>query len=222
MIAGKVTGLVTVQSYNPHAYSSSHVETIKALASYIAIALNNSQQSEDLKITARELELLSKTDPLTGLYIRRHIIEKMEEEFTRYMRYGKRFSLMIIDIDFFKKVNDAYGHNCGDYILIAVSDLLKLLLRQQDCLARWGGEEFLVLLPETVAANAIVLAERLRSSVEAMVFEYKDDKINITMTFGIAESGSESSVDDIIMKADNALYEGKRRGRNRVECIAAQ
>jgi diguanylate cyclase (GGDEF)-like protein len=216
--AGKVTGVVTVQSYNPEAYSANNVETIKALASYIAIALNNSQQSEALKITAQELELLSKIDPLTGLYIRRHIIEKMEEEFLRFLRYGKKFSLMIIDIDFFKRINDAYGHNCGDIVLIALSEQMKSMLRQQDCLARWGGEEFLILLPETEASKAVVLAERLRSNIEQKVFEYRNVIINLTMTFGIAESGGESTVDDIIMKADDALYEGKRKGRNRVEC----
>jgi diguanylate cyclase (GGDEF)-like protein len=171
-----------------------------------------------LRRNARELDLISKTDPLTGIYNRRFIIEKMEEERTRFRRYGKRFSLIIIDIDFFKKVNDAWGHDCGDHVLVETSKQLKTLLREQDCLARWGGEEFLILLPETDADGAEVLAERLRLSIEEKAFEYRKKRIFVTLTLGISEYSDNISVDDAIRKADNALYEGKNRGRN---CVVA-
>lgn len=214
ILAGSIIGVMTVQSYKPNAYSQNNIEMIRALGTYIAVALNNSQKSEELRQKAEELELLSKTDPLTGIYNRRYIIEKMEEERTRFRRYGKKFCLIIVDIDFFKKVNDICGHDCGDHVLAEVSGLLKRLLREQDCLARWGGEEFLVLLPETDAAGALTLAERLRMAVSEKVFEYRKHKIAITLTLGICQYGENISIDDAIRKADNALYEGKHRGRN--------
>ncbi len=212
--AGAVVGVITVQSYQPNAYTRTNVETIRALGSYIAVALNNSRQSEELHKKAKELEVLSRTDPLTGLYNRRFIIEKMEEERTRFRRYGKPFSLVIVDIDFFKRVNDAWGHDCGDFVLVEAARHIKRMLREQDCLARWGGEEFLLLLPETDSAGAEMLADRLRASMEERVFEYRKKQISITLTMGISEYGECLTVDDAIMKADNALYEGKNRGRN--------
>lgn len=214
IFAGAVIGVITVQSYQPSAYTRTNVETIRALGSYIAVALNNSRQSEELHKKAKELEVLSRTDPLTGLFNRRYIIEKMEEEHTRFRRYGKPFSLVIVDIDFFKRVNDAWGHDCGDFVLAEAARQIKRMLREQDCLARWGGEEFLILLPETDAAGAEVLADRLRASMEERVFEYRKKHISITLTMGICEYGDGLTVDDAIMKADNALYEGKNRGRN--------
>lgn len=221
LLAGRVLGVLTLQSYHEDAYNSNHVDIIRALASYMAIALNNSQQSESLKITARELELLSKTDPLTGLYVRRHIIEKMEEEYRRYQRYGKVFTLMIVDIDYFKRVNDVYGHSCGDHVLVEVSEQMKQMLRQQDCLARWGGEEFLVLLPETNAENAAILAERLRSIIAETEYQFQNSTLKITLSFGLSEIDSTATIDALIMRADNALYESKRKGRNRVEVFRA-
>jgi diguanylate cyclase (GGDEF)-like protein len=216
--AGHVIGVMTVQSYHPNAYTRNNAETIRALGAYVAVALNNSRTSEELRRKAKELEQLSKTDPLTGIYNRRYIIEKMEEERTRFRRYGKKFSLIIVDIDFFKRVNDAWGHDCGDYVLVETANELKLLLREQDCLARWGGEEFLIMLPETDAEGAQRLAERLRQSIEEKVFEYRKKRISVTLTLGICEYGEGISIDDAIRKADNALYEGKNRGRN---CVVA-
>lgn len=214
ILAGTVIGVMTVQSYTPNAYSHNNIETIQALGSYIAVALNNSQKSEELQQKARELELLSKTDPLTGLYNRRYIIEKLEEERTRYRRYGKKFCLIILDIDLFKRVNDNWGHDCGDYVLVEISRHLKQLLREQDCLARWGGEEFLVMLPETDAEGAETLANRLRIMIMEKVFECRKKHISVTLTMGICEYGEGINIDTAIRKADNALYEGKKRGRN--------
>lgn len=218
ILAGRVIGVMTVQSYHPNAYTRNNVETMRALGAYVAVALNNSRTSEELRRKAKELEHLSKTDPLTALYNRRYIIEKMEEERSRFRRYGKKFSLIIVDIDFFKRVNDAWGHDCGDYVLVETAKQLKSLLREQDCLARWGGEEFLILLPETDADGAEVLAERLRQSIEEKTFEYRKKRVAITLTMGVCEYAENISVDEAIRKADNALYEGKNRGRN---CVVA-
>ena len=214
ILAGEIVGVMTVQSYRPNAYSHNNIETVKAMASFIAVALNNSRISGELVQKANELEFLSKTDPLTGIYNRRYIIEKMEEESARFRRYGKTFSLIILDIDFFKRVNDNLGHDCGDYVLAEVARLLRQTLREQDCLARWGGEEFLILLPETDAAGSEVLAERLRAGVEERGFVYHDKRISITLTMGICQYTEGITVDEAIRKADNALYEGKKQGRN--------
>ena len=212
--AEKIIGVMTVQSYSPNAYTEQHVNTLMALANYVAIALNNSQKSEALRDAARNLEQLSKLDPLTGLYNRRHIIEKMEEERLRFLRYDTSFSLIILDIDYFKRVNDTYGHDCGDYVLVQVANKMRQLLRQQDCLARWGGEEFLILMPETDADGARALAERLRQSIHDMGLDYNGIYLHVTVTLGICQYVHELSIDEIIMRADRALYRGKKRGRD--------
>lgn len=214
ILAGTIIGVMTVQSYKPNAYSYHNIETIKAMGAFIAVALNNSRISWELRHKANELEMLSKTDPLTGIFNRRYIIEKMEEERVRFRRYGKKFSVIILDIDYFKRVNDKWGHDYGDHVLVETSILLKQLLREQDCLARWGGEEFLVLLPETDAAGAAALAERLRASVQGKVFDYRNKQVCVTLTMGICEYCDGITVDEAIRKADNALYEGKKQGRN--------
>ena len=217
ILEDRVIGTITVQSYHPNSYTDVHLDAIRILASYIAIALNNSQQSEALKKAVNELELFSKTDPLTELYNRRYISEKINEECNRYKRNPHHFSIIITDIDFFKAVNDSYGHDCGDFVLKELSELLRGLLRKQDYIARWGGEEFLILLTQTDACSAAVMAERLRKKVMKHVFRYEEHEINITMTFGISEYNSEPNMDATIKRADRALYRGKDTGRNK--CI---
>ena len=213
-LSDSITGVIVVQSDRSGAYSEKNLETVKALASYVAIALNNSRQSDELKAKAEELELASRTDALTGLYNRRHVLEKIEEERIRFQRNTRPFSIVICDIDFFKKVNDVYGHDCGDAVLKSLASLMNKHIRKQDCLARWGGEEFLLLLPETNAAGASVLAEKLRKRVEEYEFAYAGLKLPITMTFGVAEYISEYGIDACIVGADSALYKGKNSGRN--------
>lgn len=210
----EIVGVLLVQSCHRDAYTDRNLETIKALASFIAIALNNSRQSEELKAKARELELASRTDPLTGLFNRRHLMEKIEEERLRYKRSSRPFSVIICDIDFFKKVNDMYGHDCGDAVLKSLANLLGRHIRKQDCLGRWGGEEFLILLPETNSEGAATLAEKLRKRIEEYEFNYAGMKLPITMTFGVAQYNDEYGVDACIVGADSALYKGKSNGRN--------
>lgn len=214
ILADRITGIILVQSVKPNAYTERNLETIKALASFIAIALNNSRQSEELKAKARELEMASRTDPLTGLYNRRHMLEKIDEERIRFQRNMRVFSVVICDIDFFKKVNDVCGHDCGDAVLKALANLLGRHIRKQDCLARWGGEEFLLLLPETNSAGASILAEKLRKRIEEFEFIYAGIKLPITMTFGVAQFISDYGIDACIVGADSALYKGKSNGRN--------
>ena len=217
ILGEKVIGTITFQSYKENAYSDIHLDAIKILASYIAIALNNSQKSQALQKAVSELEVFSKTDPLTELFNRRYMAEKISQECEKYKRSYNKFSIIITDIDFFKEVNDTYGHDCGDYILTELSELLKAQLRSQDYLARWGGEEFLILLTDTDVCRSAIMAERLRKRVMEHVFAYHDKIIKIEMTFGISEYNDEPSMEDTIKRADRALYRGKATGRNK--CI---
>lgn len=210
-----VIGLITVQSFESKAYTENELEIVKILGAYIAIALNNSRKSEELTAVIRELEIASTTDPLTGIYNRRFMTERLEQEYLRYKRYQHPFSIIIADIDYFKLINDNFGHDCGDLILIQVSSKMQEALRSQDCIARWGGEEFLILLPETAQKQALEIAERLRTLLMNSPMNYKNQSISITSTFGVAEALGSMSLAELVKHADKGLYSGKRSGRNK-------
>ncbi|HEY8462650.1 MAG TPA: diguanylate cyclase [Bacillota bacterium] len=176
-------------------------------------------QNEQLREIAFRLEQLSQTDALTGLYNRRYLIEKLEEEVARYQRNRKPFSLIIADIDDFKSINDSYGHECGDYILKQIAKILTVSVRDIDSIGRWGGEEFLILLPETPVNGAQILAERIKNNLHNNVIVYNGTLISATLTFGIAMFEGEATVDAVIRQADYCLYEGKRKGK---DCIIVQ
>ncbi len=171
-----------------------------------------------LKKYREYLHNLSRIDPLTRLFNRRAMIERIESEQRRSARNESGFSLLLSDIDHFKQVNDQYGHNCGDAVLKGVAGTLKDRIRGGDQVGRWGGEEFLLLLPDTRLDGAAVLAESLRSAVESLSFECEDRPLKVTMTFGVMACTPGDSIDDCIRKADEALYRGKAAGRNR--CVA--
>lgn len=176
--------------------------------------ISSASQIISLQYNMDKLEWTSKTDPLTGLYNRRYIMEKIENEFISYKRNKKKFSLIIADIDFFKTINDTFGHGCGDRVLKVVSKSLQDAVREQDFVSRWGGEEFLLLLPETEIEGARILVDRIRKIIEEQIIEYNRVQVSITMTFGVTVNEDYEMIEDIIRKADNALYEGKSRGRN--------
>ncbi|MDA8441719.1 MAG: diguanylate cyclase [Peptococcaceae bacterium] len=193
---------------------------------------NYAQQLEDLNrklgftnsqlnSAMEKLHVAAMTDPLTGLANRRNITEKIKTEINRFKRTQRMFSFIIADIDFFKTINDAYGHECGDYVLKYIADLMQAEIREQDMLARWGGEEFLFFVPETDLEGAKTIAEKLRAKVERFPILYADNKISLTMTFGVAIFSPTEGMDASIRNADNALYKGKARGRNRVEVSGA-
>lgn len=216
-IGERIIGVLTVQSYDKDAYGEREVESIKILASYIAIALNNSQQSDALKLAIDELEISSTTDPLTELYNRRYMLRKIDLERERFKRSTKPFSIIITDIDHFKDINDTHGHDCGDYVLKELAILMKNLLRKVDFIARWGGEEFLILLTETDASEALIMAERLRTQISSHEFIFQSQQLQVTMTFGISEYKDEPTMEEAFKRADRALYHGKNNGRN--QCI---
>jgi len=160
---------------------------------------------------------LSVTDALTGLYNRRHLDNMIEQEFLRARRYSNDLTVALIDIDFFKKVNDTYGHLCGDYVLKEVAYLTLQTFRKTDMVFRYGGEEILVILTETPLDKAIIPLERLRKSIENYPFSYDGQDIKITISIG-AETLTPDILDyeELVGSADKALYQAKENGRNRV------
>lgn len=167
-----------------------------------------------MQYNLEQLELISKTDSLTGLYNRRYITEKLENEFINYKQTKNNFSLIIADIDHFKNINDTYGHNCGDQVLKSVAKNLQDEVQEQGIVSRWGGEEFLILLPETEIEDARILADKIRKFIEEEIIEYNGIQVSITLTLGIAVNEAQETIDDTIKKADDALYQGKNQGRN--------
>ena len=178
-------------------------------------------RSSNIDITARkhlegELERAAMYDPLTGLMNRRFLSENLKHEINRCLRSKNRFSIVLCDLDHFKEINDQYGHDCGDEILKHVTGLLDDSVRAQDMVSRWGGEEFLILLPDTLLSGARVLAEKLRRRIERDKFVYEGQDIQVTMSFGVSECECEATPEICIRAADTNLYEAKKRGRNRV------
>lgn len=156
---------------------------------------------------------LSLTDALTGLYNRRHFNAELEREFMRSKRYGGNLCIAIIDIDFFKKINDTYGHLCGDYVLKEVAYLILGNFRKTDMVFRYGGEEFVVLMTETSLENSLIPLERLRKTIENNNFIFKGEKIKVTISIG-AETNHTESTEEFLNNADKALYQAKQSGRN--------
>ena len=157
---------------------------------------------------------MSITDTLTKLFNRRHFENEFEREFKRTKRYNNDLSIAIIDIDFFKKINDTYGHSCGDYVLKEVAFLMKNNFRQTDILFRYGGEEFVVLLTETSYQTACVPLERLRKRIENNIFLFNNQEIKVTISIGTTSKTDFEKAENMFDLADKALYEAKNNGRN--------
>ena len=164
-----------------------------------------------------EVEELSRIDGLTELYLRRYFLNRLNDELLRAMRYNTEFSLIMIDIDFFKKINDTYGHIAGDFILKRVAKVIKDIVAEKGLCARWGGEEFLVFLPYQSLESAKVLAEEIRQKIETINFYYNDKTIKLTISCGVSSYPQEAQqLQTLIEIADKKLYKAKRVGRNRV------
>lgn len=164
---------------------------------------------------------LANTDGLTGLYNHRHLQERLSEEIQRAERYGRPLSLVMADLDHFKRFNDTYGHPRGDEVLIAVAGALRKLSRATDVVARYGGEEFTLILPETHLDQARGVAERTRECVEALALGDGKGGAKITLSLGVAGYRPGSSKEELLTSADDALYRAKRAGRNQVRVAEA-
>ena len=181
------------------------------------VAKTNSKLNKtvhELNSANYKLEQISRTDPLTKISNRRDMIEKIEHEKKRFARNGKPFVLIMIDIDNFKLVNDKYGHDAGDFILESIAHLMQASVRKQDIVGRWGGEEFLLLLPETDIVGGEALAEKIRKSVEETPYIFSNKKIPVTITLGVSVYDRLMELETTIKSADKAMYEGKNKGKN--------
>jgi diguanylate cyclase (GGDEF)-like protein len=208
---GETLGVLNVNNKdNDAVFTTKDQEVLMMLAGQAAIAFENAR-------LYRELEQLAITDGLTRLYVRRHFLELLNNELRRAQRYHRSLSLLMIDIDHFKAVNDTYGHPQGDQVLQELSGLLRRYGRRDDIVARYGGEEFVVALVETDQHGAAQAAERIRRAVEQHEFRVGTERLRLTLSIGVAgyprDAGNQG---DLIVAADQALYAAKRQGRNRV------
>ena len=176
-----------------------------------------------LEASRQRIAELAVTDELTGCYNRRHFMERAELEWLRSRRHGMPLALILLDADDFKQVNDTFGHQCGDHLLREMALQCRASLRGTDVLARFGGEELIVLLPQTDLAGALAMAERIRHQVQDLVVQWHGQAVTATVSLGVAAlHAGHASVDILIRDADLALYEAKRAGRNRVHGAPVQ
>jgi len=161
---------------------------------------------------------MATTDPLTALFNRRHMTYLAEREIQRFTRTNSPIGILLIDIDHFKVINDQFGHNVGDDVLVNIALIIKQQVRTQDLIARWGGEEFLVVLPDTTTGDARLSAERIRAAFHDYDWLNKiDANLSATISIGVSEFQQGESLSSAIARADLALYKSKAAGRNRVE-----
>jgi len=192
----------------------------KKLKKTIDVALDKWMRLQQAMADKEKLERLANLDSLTGLYNRRAISGKLRDLINRANRYKEDFSLVMLDIDHFKKVNDRYGHLTGDEVLEKIATLVRRNIRNTDVVGRYGGEEFIIILPQTNLSSAWVIAERIRSIIENA--EMKDPAGNVftvTVSQGLSEWERGEDADALISCADEALYKAKARGRNRVQIL---
>jgi diguanylate cyclase (GGDEF)-like protein len=192
---------------------------VEELVARVRVHLKIKNLQDDLKRTNELLLELSNTDHLTGLFNRRYLMESLGKEVQRSLRKGGNLSLIILDIDHFKQVNDQYGHLQGDLVLQKVALLLQKELRAYDTAARYGGEEFVAVLPDASLEDAVFVANRVRASVYANRFNGTLSQLSLTASLGVAMFSKSDceTVDCFIKQADDALYRAKAGGRNRVE-----
>ena len=207
---GRIIGCLTSEAGESGAFNDSNIRFASALANEASVALENAR-------LFREVERLSLTDPLTGLRNRRGFMDDARRNIDIAIRHKHPLSVLMLDIDHFKRVNDTYGHATGDKVLAGIALVCRKHMRTTDLLARFGGEEFCFLFPETTAENALLLAERLRVAISGVRFEAEAERFSVTISIGISEClGAEASLENLLARSDEALYQAKNTGRNRV------
>ncbi len=192
---------------NPEAFTRSDAKKLMRVREHAISAVFKAR-------TRQKLEEAAIMDPLTKLHNRRKMIEVLNSELIRSERTDQPFCIVMCDIDHFKKFNDTHGHDCGDFVLIEISKLIRSTIRKQDFVGRWGGEEFLFVYPETNIEGGKIVTEKVRSVIANSVFDFKGIILNITMTFGVAVYSEGKTIDSVIKDADDLLYLGKQKGRN--------
>lgn len=209
----EIIGCISLNSDQPNAFDAQDLQFFSVIGYQMAATLKHFQRLSSVKTMATY-------DTLTNLYNRRYFDERLIVEAQKAFYSGSSLSLVMIDIDDFKKVNDTFGHTEGDKVLQEIASLLKVSVRKKDTVARYGGEEFILILPESGLEETTMIAERIRQLVEKTVFDVKQAHINLTVSLGIANFPNHNprAKEDLVKMADQALYDAKRGGRNRV-CI---
>jgi len=165
---------------------------------------------------SEKYQKLAHLDPLTQLSNRRDALGVLKREKARRIRNKEPLTVILCDIDYFKKINDQYGHNAGDAVLVELAEIFTKSIREQDCVARWGGEEFLFILPQTIAESANVFAEKIQKKLQNHFVNYKNEKISVRISMGIEQVKDNQTIDEIINNADKLLYQAKSSGRNQI------
>lgn len=192
--------------------SERYTKQLRQIERIARISDRYQQMLQDLNATLREA---STTDTLTGLGNRRMLMDRLKAEAARQARLKRPFSIAIADIDHFKKVNDTYGHEAGDKALAGIAQIIRSCMRQYDACGRWGGEEFMIIMPEAGASDAAQVIERLRHAIETASICIGERRVDLSASFGIAQYNPDESVFVTVQRADAALYAAKEAGRNR-------
>ena len=209
LIGDECIGVLNLTNKRSGGFDHDDIEILQAISSQTALTIQKA-----------DLYQLAVTDELTSLYVRRYLLRRIDEELARFGRYGAPFSVLLLDVDHFKSVNDLHGHDAGDAVLRALAHALRDEARETDVVARYGGEEFVVLMPETRCEGALIAAERLRARIEGLEIATRAADVRVTVSLGVAEVCEDDMKSDVLLKrADNALYLAKRSGRNQ-SCIA--
>jgi diguanylate cyclase (GGDEF)-like protein len=214
IVGEKTLGILRVDSAVAHQFSTDDLRFLRTIADLTSVAIENAQLYE-------RLETMAIKDGLTGLYLRRHMMERLTEEISREMRRGRELSFLMIDLDRFKQYNDSFGHMAGDIVLKTIAQLLEEHFSSPgELVCRYGGEEFCVLLPDCSKSQAIQLANDLRKKIEVHEIILRRQKTHVTVSIGVAVFPKDApGRDELIFKADEALYQAKENGRNKV-CAA--
>ncbi|MDB4976955.1 MAG: hypothetical protein JWN48_5296 [Myxococcaceae bacterium] len=208
-------GTLALAARRPDAFNAQVRPTLQVLSNQLAVALANAE-------SVRRLEQLATTDGLTGCLNKRAFLDEMSKRFKAAERFGRSLSLIVTDIDHFKRVNDTYGHAVGDHVIRGLGEILRSLKRETDVVARFGGEEFCILCEETDSSGALLLAERVREQLKARAFESELGQVKVTCSLGVAEFPEDARDEtQLFALADKALYNAKQTGRDRV-CLAAR
>ena len=209
-IEKEIVGVLNINDGEQVSFDVSNLDFVLKLSEFISMTVSNA-------ILYEKTKKLSVTDGLTGISNRPNMEQTLRSEFERSMRYGAPLSVVLLDVDHFKVVNDTYGHQKGDEILVAVASLLKTFCRANDIAARYGGEEFLMILPQSNAQGAFKIAERVREELMKLNFTGNESNFSVTTSCGVAELDRDDmkNADQLISAADHALYEAKNGGRNK-------
>ena len=212
-----VLGVLVVYLLHGHKRDEREVDFLKSIADILSLVIRQKYAEEELKSANHRLTYLAHTDELTRLYNRRFFMQRLEEEVQEATRFERPLSVLLLDVDHFKQVNDNHGHDAGDGVLKAISESLLSGSRQYDFAGRYGGEEFCLVLPNADGRQAIVVAERLRERIAAHKHQVDaDGAIGVTASIGVASLTQGEDAADLLKNADTALYRAKNGGRNQV------